>query len=164
MLILGIDPGLAVTGYGVLREDKGRLEVLESGAIRTDSGCSLHIRLEEIFRAVEGVIDRHNPECLAVEQVFFSRNARSALVVGQARGVVLLAAARRGMEVMEYTPLQVKMAVVGHGSAIKAQVQAMVKAILGIEALPKPDDVADALAVGICCLHTEETERRMGRR
>jgi crossover junction endodeoxyribonuclease RuvC len=162
VLVLGIDPGVAMTGWGMVRAEGGRLQAVDFGSIRTEAHLPAHQRLFYVFQAVDRLVDEHRPEFLAVEQVFFNKNARSALAVGQARGVVMLAAAQKGVDVREYTPLQVKMAVVGHGAATKGQVQAMVKAILALREAPRPADVADALAVAVCCLHTCATERRLG--
>jgi crossover junction endodeoxyribonuclease RuvC len=162
VLVLGIDPGVAMTGYGIVRAEGGRLQAVDFGSIRTEAHVPAHQRLFYVFQAVDRLVNEHRPEFLAVEQVFFNKNARSALAVGQARGVVMLAAAQKRVDVREYTPLQVKMAVVGHGAATKGQVQAMVKAILALREAPRPADVADALAVAVCCLHTCATERRLG--
>lgn len=153
MRILGVDPGTALTGYGVLDYTGSDFFLVESGCIRTRPGESPAKRLYFLYRQLEDIILRCRPQCLAVEELFFNRNARTALAVGQARGVVLLAAAAANLLVGEYTPLQVKQAVAGYGRADKAQVQFMVKTILGLSEPPRPDDVADALAVAICHAH-----------
>lgn len=157
--VLGIDPGTATTGYGVVHVRAGRLEALDYGVIRTPKSLPLPERLLTIHEALGELIRRWRPEALAVEELFFNRNVRSALAVGQARGVVLLTAAGAGVPVSEYTPPQVKDAVTGYGRADKAQIQAMVKSLLGLSEPPRPDDAADALAVAICCLHSGRIER-----
>jgi len=154
MLVLGIDPGTAITGYGLVHEEHGELVLLGCGAITTGSGRSLPERLAAIYRRVSQLLTERRPDALAVEQLFFSRNVRTALAVGQARGVVLLAAAHAGLPVYDYTPQQVKQAIVGYGRAEKMQVQEMVRLVLRLEALPEPDDAADAVAVAVCHLHS----------
>lgn len=154
MIVLGIDPGTATTGYGIVEIAGGRLSALDYGAIRTTPDQSASHRLRQIYESVSTLMVRVSPTCLAVEQLFFNKNVQSALPVGQARGVVLLAAAMNGLEVAEYTPLQVKQAVVGYGRAEKQQVQHMVKALLNLDRIPKPDDAADALAIAICHAHS----------
>lgn len=163
MRVLGIDPGTATTGYGVVESDAAQKEeALDYGVIRTESDEPPARRLAVIYGAVTDLLNRHRPDALAVEQLFFNRNVRSALAVGQARGAVLLAAAHQGVPVLEYTPLQVKMAVAGYGRAEKQQIQAMVRAILRLGETPRPDDAADALAVALCCLHSLPLEERLG--
>ena len=154
MLVMGIDPGTAITGYGLVREDAGELLLITCGTITTTAGQPMPERLATIHGEVTGLIDQHHPEAVAVEQLFFSRNVRTALAVGQARGVVLLAAADRDVPVWEYTPLQVKQAVVGYGRAEKSQVQEMVRLILKLDSIPRPDDAADAVAVAVCHIHS----------
>ena len=154
MVVLGVDPGTATTGYGVLEELRGKARLIDYGVIRTPANLDQSGRLLEIHNRLEELIDLYRPSVLAIEELFFSRNVKTALMVGQARGVILMTAAQKGLSVHEYTPLQVKQAVVGLGNADKRQVQAMVKAILQIKELPKPDDAADALAVGICHIHS----------
>lgn len=156
MIILGIDPGTALTGYGAISIAGGKLKVLTYGAISTAAGDPAHHRLRTLHRELGDLFARFEPPEVAVEQLFFNNNVRTALAVGQARGVVLLAAADAGCDVSEYTPLQVKQAVVGYGAAKKAQVQYMVKAILSLDETPKPDDAADALAVAICHAHSRK--------
>lgn len=154
MIILGIDPGTALTGYGVIQTDRrGKLTVLGFGTIRTPAKQGLDTRLTCIYQAVEELIKEFRPECLAIEQLFFNRNISSALAVGHARGVVILAAAHHQLSTFEYTPLQVKQSVTGMGRAPKEQVGYMVRVLLNLREIPKPDDVADALAVGICHAH-----------
>ncbi|HHT36594.1 MAG: crossover junction endodeoxyribonuclease RuvC [Candidatus Wallacebacter cryptica] len=154
MIILGIDPGTAITGYGVIQTDRRRsLKVLGYGAIRTSPQISMDRRLVQIYESVQSLIEEYGPDCLAIEELFFNRNVSTALTVGQARGVIILAAANRGLPVAEYTPLQVKQSVTGVGRAPKEQVGFMVRLLLGLDEIPRPDDVADALAVGICHAH-----------
>ncbi len=156
MTVLGIDPGTASTGYGVVAPDParpGRLVALDGGVIATAPGLPLERRLDAIHARVVELIDEHAPVALAVEDLYFGANARSALAVGQARGVVLLAAGQRGLPCGSYTPQQVKGAVCGSGRAEKLQVQEMVQRLLGLAELPRPDHAADALAVAICHLN-----------
>ena len=150
MVVLGIDPGTASTGYGVIGRRGGRLIALDGGVIETSSGEALERRLSEIHGRLRALIDEHHPSALAVEQLYFGQNARTAFAVGQARGVVLLAAGQCDVEVYAYTPQQVKGAVCGRGSAAKEQVQRMVATLLALPDLPHPDHAADALAVAIC--------------
>lgn len=155
MLVIGIDPGTATTGYGLVREHPdGSLAVVDYGAILTPANLPMHERLLLLFQRLREVLLLHRPQGGAVEKLFFQTNVTTAITVGQARGVALLALAEAGLPVMEYTPLQVKQAVAGYGGAGKAQVQAMVKALLSLDAIPKPDDAADALAIAICHLHS----------
>ncbi|MHB8841440.1 MAG: crossover junction endodeoxyribonuclease RuvC [Candidatus Aquicultor sp.] len=154
MIILAIDPGTATTGYGVVEYEGNRFKVKDYGIISTEAKVATELRLQSIYDQIKNLIARHRPDCFVVEQLFFNQNVRTALAVGQARGVCLLVAADGGLPVAEYTPLQVKQAVVGYGRAEKAQVQQMVKAILNLTEIPKPDDAADALALGICHAHS----------
>ena len=151
MIILGIDPGTAISGLGVIQTDRrGKLKVLGYGAIRTSAKLSMDRRLVQIHDSVQHLIDEYSPDCMAIEELFFNRNVSTALTVGQARGVIILAAAKRGLPVAEYTLLQVKQSVTGVGRALNEQAGHMVRLLLGLEKIPQPDDVADALAVGIC--------------
>ena len=154
MLVLGIDPGTAITGYALVRDDEGELDLLECGTITTASGEPMAERLARIHEHLARLIGKLHPAVVAVEQVFFSRNVRTALSVGQARGVILLAAAQSGLPVYEYTPLQVKQAMVGYGGADKVQVQEMVRLVLQLDEAPQPDDAADAVAVAVCHIHS----------
>lgn len=154
MRVLGVDPGTARVGYGVVEGEGASLHAVTYGLVTTSSGPYLPERLQEIYQALRDLLAETTPKALAAEELFFSRNVRTALAVGQARGVVLLAAAHAGIPVFEYTPLQVKQAVAGYGKASKEQVQEMVRVLLGLPETPKPDDVADALAVAICHLHS----------
>ena len=149
-IVLGIDPGTAILGYGAVAVDGDDLEVLAFGVITTPSSIPLPSRLLLLFDGLAQVVEQTHPTEAAVEQLFFARNVQSALAVGHARGVALLAAARRGLPVSEYTPLQVKQAVAGYGRATKEQVQNMVRVMLGLSENPQPDDAADALAIAIC--------------
>jgi len=150
MRILGIDPGNAIMGYGILDYSGNRFTPVDYGCLRSTAGVPQHLRLQKLYNELNNLLKKYKPDCLAVEELFFNRNTKTALVVGQARGIVLLAAAEAGIEVYEYTPLQVKQAAVGRGRAEKGQVQYMVKIILNLPEIPRPDDVADALAVAIC--------------
>lgn len=154
MIILGIDPGTATTGYGVVDfGNRHELRLITYGTIKTPAKVCLSERLTLIHSGVVQLIDAHAPDAVSVEQLFFSRNTSSALSVGHARGVILLAAAQAGISVSEYTPLQVKQAVTGEGRASKQQVAYMVKLLLGMKDIPTPDDAADALAIAICDGH-----------
>jgi crossover junction endodeoxyribonuclease RuvC len=159
MLVLGIDPGVATTGYAIARQSRNRqLEALEYGVIRTPPDMPLAGRLGAICKALEDLGQSHRPDVMAVEEIFFGRSARNVFAVGQARGAALVAAARLGLDVCEYTPVQIKQAVAGYGGAGKQQVQAMVRALYGLPGIPRPDDAADALAVAACCLHSAALE------
>ena len=153
MIVLGIDPGTAKTGYGLVERTGSQLKLVDYGCLETLSTQQLPARLLEIHAAVTELIITHHPEQIGVERLFFNRNVMTAFAVGQARGVVLLAAAEHGLPVFEYGPHEVKMAVTGYGRADKSQVQRMVQMVLGMSTLPKPDDAADALAVAICLAH-----------
>lgn len=154
MIIMGIDPGYAIVGVGMIEYVGSKFRVLESAAVITAPKTAFPLRLLEIEQDLSCLLDKHKPNCVAVEKLFFGQNTTTAIDVAQARGVILLAAAKRGLEVFEYTPLQVKSAVVGYGTADKNQVMQMTKRILNLPALPKPDDVADALAIAICHAHS----------
>jgi crossover junction endodeoxyribonuclease RuvC len=153
MLVLGIDPGTASTGYGLVRGDGSRLLAVDQGVIRTMPGVALERRLADIHARVAELLEAHRPDAVAIEELYFGANARTAFAVGQARGVVLLAAGQRGVPSRSYTPQQVKGAVCGHGRAGKDQVGRMVARLLGLAAPPAPDHAADALAVAICDLN-----------
>lgn len=150
MLVLGIDPGTAITGVGLIETANGRCRLVDGGVIRTPAHTPMPERLLTIYQELTQVINQYHPQIMAVEQLFHFRNATTVIPVSQARGVVLLTAAQNGLPLYEYTPLQVKMAVVGYGGADKRQVQEMVKRVLNLTAIPRPDDAADALAVAIC--------------
>ncbi|MHB1319410.1 MAG: crossover junction endodeoxyribonuclease RuvC [Anaerolineae bacterium] len=153
MRVLGIDPGTATTGYAVVEEKEGRLQLIAIGVISTPAKTPLPTRLQQIYAELRDIIVGHSPEASAVEELFFSANARTAMAVGHARGVTLLALADAGLRIAEYTPMQIKQAVTGYGSADKHQVQQMVQRLLDLPDVPRPDDAADAAAVAICCLH-----------
>ncbi|WP_322798552.1 crossover junction endodeoxyribonuclease RuvC [Thermoflexus sp.] len=153
MRVLGIDPGIAITGYGLVEDRAGDLEALAYGDIRTPAEEPLPLRLRRLYEAIRALLQRYQPDVAAVERVFFGRNVTTAFAVGQARGVALLALAQAEIPVYEYTPADVKQALVGYGSAPKAQIQAMVRMLLRLPEIPRPDDVADALAVAICHLN-----------
>lgn len=154
MIILGIDPGLATIGYGILQYNSGRFKVLDYGCIRTEAKIPTYKRLNSIFIEINRLINSYHPDVMAVEELFFNTNVTTAINVGQGRGVIILSAAISNISVFEYTPLQVKQAVVGYGRATKQQIQQMVKIILNLNSIPKPDDTADALAVAICHAHS----------
>jgi crossover junction endodeoxyribonuclease RuvC len=150
VIVLGIDPGLANTGYGVVARRDGRMVALDGGVIETAAGAAPERRLADIHAAIEALMDEHDPDAVALEDLFFGQNARSAFAVGQARGVVMLAAGQRAVPCAGYTPQQVKGAVCGNGRAPKDQVGRMVKALLGLAEEPRADHAADALAVAVC--------------
>jgi crossover junction endodeoxyribonuclease RuvC len=159
MIILGIDPGTAITGYGIIKKSGNKISIIKYGVIRTKSSLRLSERLKIIYEDTCLLLDSYTPTAVAVEQLFFNKNTRTALSVGHARGVLLLAAVNSGIGISEYTPLQVKQAVVGYGRADKKQVQKMVSNILGLHKIPKPDDAADALAVAICHANSNKLEQ-----
>ncbi|MEI6379223.1 MAG: crossover junction endodeoxyribonuclease RuvC [Candidatus Falkowbacteria bacterium] len=150
MIILGIDPGIADTGYGVIESDKGNVRCLIYGSIKTPAGMPLAERLLLLADELDGIVAKYQPQAAAIEELFFSKNVKTALVVGQARGVAMLSLARQHLFILEYKPSQVKQAVSGFGGADKQQVQRMVQLILKLDELPRPDDAADALAIAIC--------------
>lgn len=154
MIVLGIDPGTATTGYGVVTDRDSQPIMVAYGAILTPSDQALPDRLITIHTEVLRLIDQYQPEQAAVEQLFFNKNVRTALAVGHARGVVLLALAERQVPIFEYTPLEVKQAVTGNGRADKKQIQEMIKILLELDKIPKPDDAADALAIAVCHFHS----------
>ncbi len=154
MRVMGIDPGLATTGYGIVDGDRGDYMLVEAGVITTPAKEPLPQRLRTIYEEVQGLITEFHPDQLAVEELYFAKNIRTAISVAQARGVILLAAV--GLSVVNYTPLQVKLQITGFGRAAKRQVQGMVARLLGLDELPGPDDAADALAIALCHLLREE--------
>lgn len=154
MVILGIDPGYAIVGWGVLSYQANRFTPLAYGAITTPAGMPFAQRLQCIYTELEAIFEKYRPEAMAVEELFFTHNQTTGIAVAEARGVVLLCAARHGVEIAEYTPMQVKQAVVGYGKAVKNQVMEMTRVLLKLEKLPRPDDTADALAVAICHAHS----------
>ncbi|MBR2010175.1 MAG: crossover junction endodeoxyribonuclease RuvC [Clostridia bacterium] len=154
MIILGIDPGLAIVGWGVIEYRAGKFKTLGYGAIRTPAGVRTEERLAGIYRDLNTVIDHFHPEEMAVEELFFNTNITTGIRVAEARGIVLLCGEQKGLHIAEYTPLQVKQAVVGYGRAEKKQVMTMVTSLLGLKETPKPDDTADALAIAVCHAHS----------
>ena len=153
MRVLGIDPGTAITGYAIVEEERGNLQLIDIGVINTPAKTPLPSRLQQIYRGLQDVITAQQPQSAAVEQVFFSKNVRTAMSVGHARGVTLLALADANLSIAEYTPMQIKQAVTGYGNAGKRQIQEMVRMLLNLREIPRPDDAADAAAVAICYLH-----------
>lgn len=160
MRILGIDPGSRITGFGIVDTDAGELTYVQAGTVRTGSADPPAVRLKSIYDGLSQLIEQHQPDVFAVEQVFVSRNPASALVLGQARGSAMLAGANYALDVVEYSAKQIKQAVVGKGGADKAQVQHMVRILLGLTAVPA-QDAADALACAICHAHTGRVESRI---
>lgn len=154
MVILGIDPGYAIIGYGVVDYNANRFSVLEYGAVTTEAGNKFTSRLAKIYTEINEVIFRCKPDAISIEKLYFNTNTTTAIDVAQARGVILLAATQNNVPVFEYTPLQVKSSVTGYGRAEKKQVMDMVKNILHLEKVPKPDDTADALAIAVCHAHS----------
>ena len=154
MIILGLDPGVATTGYGVLQKLAGKITAIDYGVIRTPAGQPSPDRLHTIYNELNRLFDTHRPDSFVTERLFFSKNETTAFIVGRTIGVALLVAAQRSVDWVEYTPPEVKMAVVGYGSAEKKQVQYMIQRLLNLPAPPKPDDAADALAVAICHAHS----------
>jgi crossover junction endodeoxyribonuclease RuvC len=158
MITLGIDPGTATTGYGIIKKDSGSLKCLDYGVILTSKDIPFGERLLLIYKQVKEIIKKYNPDRIAVEDLYFFKNEKTAFKVGQARGVVMLAIEESGKKPFEPTPLQVKQAVSGYGKAEKAQVQKMVQLILNLKDIPKPDDAADALAIAIYCANSMKIE------
>ncbi|MBE7010160.1 MAG: crossover junction endodeoxyribonuclease RuvC [Ruminococcaceae bacterium] len=150
MIIMGIDPGIATIGYGVITYEAGRFGVIDYGAVTTKAGMKLSDRLRNIYEDISILIERFRPDAFAIEELFFNTNVTTGISVAHGRGVIVLAAAVQNLPIYEYTPLQVKQSVAGYGRADKSQVQRMVKSLLGLSAVPKPDDTADALAIAIC--------------
>jgi crossover junction endodeoxyribonuclease RuvC len=152
-IILGLDPGIADTGYGIIKAEGSKLSCLAYGSIKTDSKEKLANRLESLFISLDKIIKKYQPDAASIEELFFNKNVKTALVVGQARGVIILALKLNKISMSEFTPGQVKQAVSSYGRASKNQVQNMVKMILKLKEIPKPDDAADALAIAICALN-----------
>ena len=160
MIILGIDPGIAIVGYGVLEYTKGKFRTVAMGSIETPAGLDVEERLRMVYDDMCEIIDTYRPDEMAIEELFFNTNQKTAVAVAEARGVILLSAVQRGVPISEYTPLQVKQSVVGYGRAEKKQVIALVKMILGMENGPRLDDTADALALAICHAHAGGSKMR----
>lgn len=161
MIILGIDPGYAIVGWGIIDYTANRFSVIDYGAVTTEAKTPFNERLEAVYDGVEDIIKRYKPSALAIEKLFYNTNAKTVIDVAQARGVINLAAVKNSVPIFEYTPLQVKQSVVGYGRAEKKQVQEMTRVILKLEKIPKPDDTADALAMAIC--HAHASGSLMGR-
>ena len=153
MKILGIDPGMAIVGYGIIEFTKDNIELLTSGSIQTDKKLDDSKRLLEIYNDLSCIVEKYQPDCASVEELFFFKNQKTVIPVAEARGVILLAAIQAGIPIYEYTPLQIKQSLVGYGRAEKHQVQIMVRDTLRLESIPKPDDTADALALAVCHAH-----------
>ena len=160
MVILGLDPGTATTGYGVIRVLGNRFQMLEYGIISTPAKTPMEKRLEMIYDNLQELLQKWQPDQAAVEELFFNQNITTAITVGQARGVLLLCCAQNNVPLAEYTPLQVKQALVGYGRADKKQIQQMVKMFLNLADIPKPDDAADALEIAMCHAHNYQTHQR----
>lgn len=161
MRIMGIDPGIAIVGFGFVDKEGSRLVPVQYGSIQTEAHTDHALRLQMVYDAAVQLLDKYKPDAVAIEKLFFNRNVTTAFTVGQARGVLLLAAVQKGIAIAEYTPLQVKQSVVGYGKAEKKQVQEMVRMLLHLSAAPKPDDVADALAIAICHAHASTLQQKM---
>lgn len=153
MIIFGIDPGLAISGYGVLRYIGNKFEVIDYGAVTTESCEEFPKRLKKIYDSYTKLFDLYKPDAVAIEELFYNKNVKTAIAIAEARGVHLLAAENNSIPLYEYTPLQIKQGIVGYGRAEKKQVQEMVRVILHLDSVPKPDDVADGLAAAICHAH-----------
>ena len=157
MVILGIDPGYAIVGFGVMETVGNRFRLLTYGAITTPAGLPLPDRLQEIYEGVGQILQRYHPDEVAIEELFFSKNITTGIAVGEGRGVILLACKQAGLPIYEYTPMQVKQAVSGYGNATKPQVMEMTRRLLGMEKVARPDDAADALAIAICHANMKRT-------
>ena len=160
MRILGIDPGYAIVGYGIVDYAKNRFATVGYGAVTTKAKTPFETRLADIYNDILSIIDKYNPDELAIEKLYFNTNTTTAIDVAQARGVIVLGAHQKGLKISEYTPLQVKQAVTGYGRAEKHQVMEMIKSILSLKSVPKPDDTADALALAICHGHYSDSVLR----
>lgn len=154
MIILGVDPGYAITGYGVIEYIGNHFKLLDCGAIETKAGVPMPKRLLKIYDDMSILVDKYKPDAMAIEELFYHSNAKTVIGVAQGRGNVLTVAAKKGIDIYEYTPLQVKQAVVGYGRADKKQVQTMVKALMNLQSIPKLDDTTDAMAIAICHAHS----------
>lgn len=160
MIIIGVDPGTLITGYGVIETRNGKLKILHSGAVKNNSGVPMPIRLKNIFNTLSGVIERFKPDQFSIETAFYGKNAQSALKLGHARGVAMLSAITRDIPTYEYSPREVKKSIVGNGSASKEQVQYMVKTLLKLKNTPKYYDITDALAVALCHIQQNPTPQK----
>lgn len=160
MRILGIDPGYAILGWGVIEYNDSKFKVVAYDSLITDKNTSMPIRLKELYDGLTNIIEMYKPDEMAIEELYFNSNAKTAIMVGEARGIALLPAANNNIPIYEYTPLQIKQALVGYGRAEKKQVQLMVKTMLDLEKIPKPDDTADALACAICHAHSRNAVKK----
>lgn len=158
MKILGIDPGMARCGFGIIEKKGSNIKYLTAGIIESVSSLKQSERLEIIYNGIKKIIKKYKPDIIAIESLFFSKNVKTAFRVGEARGVILLAAQLQKIKILEFTPLQVKISIAGYGLADKMQIQKMVKILLGLKEVPKPDDIADALAIAICCANSLKME------
>lgn len=158
MRIIGIDPGYAIVGFGIVEYERRQFNVIDYGAVTTDAGTEFNTRLLEIFNDTCFILDKFKPEAMAIERLYFTTNQKTAIAVAEARGIVLLAARQRDIPIFEYTPLQVKSSVTGYGKAVKKQVQELTKNILRLPEIPKPDDTADALAIAVCHAHSYNSQ------
>jgi len=163
MLVLGMDPGTATTGFGLVEQERGRERVVRFGVIRTSPSLDMPRRLVQINREYSELLEQYQPDAVAIEALFYFKNAKTVISVAQSRGILLMTAAAREIEIAEYTPLQVKQAVTGIGNADKRQVQIMVQKILALDKIPHPDDAADALAIALCHLHSYRLGTRLQR-
>lgn len=161
MRILGIDPGFAITGYSIIDYIGNKFTLIDSGAILTEAHTSFPLRLEKIYNELQEIIERYKPDAMSIEELFFNNNAKTAINVAQARGVILVVAKINNLPIYEYTPLQIKQAVVGYGRANKTQIQHMVKMILNEENLPKLDDTTDSMAIAICHAHSYRFSQKL---
>ena len=161
MRILGIDPGFAITGYGIIDYIGNKFKLIDSGAVLTKAGESFPLRLTKIYDDLSNIIDLYKPDAISVEELFFNNNVKTAINVAQARGVILIVGCKKNVPTFEYTPLQIKQAVAGYGRADKLQVQKMVKAILNVEKLPKLDDTTDSIAAAICHAHSAKFSQKL---
>lgn len=161
MRILGIDPGYAIMGYGVIDVEGNHFKPVTFGSVTTDAGTPMPDRLKHLYNSLMDIIAETEPDEAGIEELFFNSNAKTAIMVGQARGVAVLACANSGLDIFEYTPLQIKQGLIGYGRADKKQIQMMVKTMLNLKEVPKPDDTADALAAAICHAHTINSRRRI---
>jgi len=162
MIVLGIDPGLATTGYGIIKAQNGKLEIINYGCLVTNSHLPFSSRLVTISREIKKLIFTYKPDVVVIEEIFFCKNVKTALRIGHVRGVIMLAAIEANCELSEYTPLQVKQSVTGFGKAQKKQIQEMVKILLNLKTIPKSDDAADALALAICHIHSTKLKKVLG--
>lgn len=161
MRILGIDPGFAITGYSIIDYIGNRFILVDSGAVTTKAGESFPLRLSKLYTDINLIIEQYQPDAISVEELFFNNNVKTAINVAQARGIILVAGCQKNIPTYEYTPLQVKQAVVGYGRADKIQVQKMVKTILKVDTLPKLDDITDSMAIAICHAHSAKFSQKL---